>query len=358
MLYPELHFTGQVWRPPYEANSQLLQLTSGCTWHKCKFCSLYHGTPFRMSPLSEVEEDLKVIRQWQPRARRVYLTGANPFALSYNKLMDVALLLRKYLPYMVSFGMFARVTDITPKTVEELKNLHHLKLDSINIGIETAHDPTLERMNKGYHAADILEQLTKLDEAGIRYNVFYLNGLGGKGNGEASAIATADVLNKLHPCIINIVSLTIFPESQLYQEVQDGTYIEEPEIERLMEMRTLIDKLNIRVNLLGHHISLPIGIGRDFHKDVDCRLCLNAGNRRASDMIDYWTMIFQQVRKRNDFFTGPFMPVGVMWGQNYWKQFPQFLQCHIFQILAHAAIRYNNFSNSSILPMRIRGIAL
>ena len=213
-----------------------------------------------MSPLSEVEEDLKVIRQWQPRARRVYLTGANPFALSYNRLMNVALLLRKYLPHMVSFGMFARVTDIAPKSVEELKNLRHMKLDSINIGIETAHDETLDKMNKGYHASDILAQLSKLDEAGIRYNVFYLNGLGGKGNGEASAIVTADVLNRLHPCIINIVSLTIFPESQLYQEVINGTYVEEPEIERLMEMRTLIDRLKIKVNLLGHHVSNTVPI--------------------------------------------------------------------------------------------------
>ena len=260
MMYPELHFTGQVWRPPYEAHSQLLQVTSGCTWHRCKFCSLYHGTPFRMSPLTEIEADLKVIRQWQPRARRVYLTGANPFALSYGKLMAVAILLRKYLPQMVSFGMFARVTDIASKSVEELKNLRHMKLDSINIGIETAHDPTLDRMNKGYHASDILEQLSKLDEVGIRYNVFYLNGLGGKGCGEASAIATADVLNRLHPYIINIVSLTIFPESQLYQDVLDGTYAEEPEIERLIEMRTFIDRLNIKVNLLGHHISNTVPI--------------------------------------------------------------------------------------------------
>ena len=260
MMYPKLHFTGQVWRPPYEAQSQLLQLTSGCTWHKCKFCSLYHGTPFRMSPLSEVEEDLKTIRQWQPRARRVYLTGANPFALSYNKLLDVALLLRKYLPHLVSFGMFARVTDIVPKSVEELKNLHHLKLDNINIGIETAHDPTLERMNKGYRAIDILEQLSKLDVAGIRYNIFYLNGLGGKGNGIANAIATADVLNRLHPCIINIVSLTIFPESQLFREMTDGFYEEEPEIERLVEMRTLIERLTIKTNLLGHHVSNTIPI--------------------------------------------------------------------------------------------------
>lgn len=259
-MYPELHFTGQVWRPPYEAHSQLLQVTSGCTWHRCKFCSLYHGTPFRMSPLTEIEADLKVIRQWQPRARRVYLTGANPFALSYGNLMDVAILLRKYLSQMVSFGMFARVTDIASKSVEELKNLRHMKLDSINIGIETAHDSILERMNKGYHASDILEQLSKLDEAGIRYNVFYLNGLGGKGCGEASAIATADVLNRLQPYIINIVSLTIFPESQLYQEVLDGTYAEEPEIERLIEMRTFIDRLNIKVNLLGHHISNTVPI--------------------------------------------------------------------------------------------------
>jgi len=115
-------------------------------------------------------------------------------------------------------------------------------------------------MNKGYHASDILQQLSKLDEAEIRYNVFYLDGLGGKGNGEVSAIATADVLNKLHPCIINIVSLTIFPESKLYQEVLDGTYIEEPEVERLMEMRTLIDRLKIRVNLFGHHVSNTVPI--------------------------------------------------------------------------------------------------
>lgn len=260
MTYPELHFTGQVWRPPYEASSQLLQITSGCTWHKCKFCTLYHGTPFRLSPLSEVEADLKVIREWQPRARRVYLTGANPFALSYDKLMNLAILLRKYLPHLVSFGMFARVTDIMPKSVGELKNLRHMKLDGITIGMETAHDPTLKRMNKGYTASDILTQLSKLDEAGIRYNLFYLNGLGGKGKGIESAIATTGVLNKLSPCIINIVSLTIFPESQLHREVLDGTYEEEPEIERLMETRTLIDRLEIKTNILGHHISNTVPV--------------------------------------------------------------------------------------------------
>lgn len=81
-----------------------------------------------------------------------------------------------------------------------IRNLHHLKLDSINIGIETAHDPTLERMNKGYHASDILEQLSKLDESGIRYNVFYLNGLGGKEYGiceDFSSVFSLLILGRL-----------------------------------------------------------------------------------------------------------------------------------------------------------------
>lgn len=255
MLYPKLHFTGQIWRPPYEANSQLLQVTSGCAWHKCKFCTLYDGTPFRMSPLSEIEEDLRVIQDWQPRARRVYLTGANPFVMSYNRLMDIAILLRKYLPDMVSFGMFARVTDIASKSVEELRNLRHMRLDNINIGVETAHNPTLSRMNKGYRAEDILKQLSKLDEAGIRYNIVYLNGLGGKGMGLESALATAEILNRLNPFIVNIVSLTIFPESQLYQELINGEYSEEPEIERLIEVRALIENLSIRTNILSNHVS-------------------------------------------------------------------------------------------------------
>lgn len=253
-----LHFTGQVWRPPYEASSQLLQVTAGCTHNKCKFCSLYHGTKFRLSPITEVEEDLKVIQQYQPRARRVFLTGANPFALSYNRLLDLGLLIRKYLRYCESIGMFARISDIKPKTVEELKNLRHLGFDSISIGTESGDDETLARMDKGYTANDIIEQCKKLEEANIRYNFVYLTGLAGKNKGQQNAINTAMVFNQLHPFTINFVSLTVFPESKLYQEIQNGEYVEATEHERLLELKTFISNLNIETTLLGNTVSNTI----------------------------------------------------------------------------------------------------
>ena len=91
MKEPVMHFDGPVWRPPYEATSQLIQVTAGCTWHRCKFCTLYGKQRFSMSPISEIEDDLKVIPQFQPRAHRIFLTGANPFVLTVNRLTDIAL---------------------------------------------------------------------------------------------------------------------------------------------------------------------------------------------------------------------------------------------------------------------------
>lgn len=253
-----LHFNGQVWRPPYEANSQLLQVTAGCTWHRCKFCSLYNGTKFRMSPISEIEEDLKTIQRVQPRARRVFCTGANPFALSYNKLFRIAAMIRQLLCHVESIGMFARITDIMQKTENELSNLHHLKIDNITIGIESGDDDTLRYMDKGYAAKDIVEQCLKLERAGIRYNFFYLSGLAGKGKCLRNACRTIDIVNQLHPYIFGILSLTVFPDSALYEEVHNGRFTEAPERERLEEQLELVKGLNGPVNIFANHVSSPV----------------------------------------------------------------------------------------------------
>ena len=133
-----MHYTGTIWRPPYEAYSALVQVTAGCTHHKCKFCTLYEDVPFkfRMSPLSEVEEDLKEISRYYRNAKRVFFTGANPFVLSFDKLKTLAGLVKKYYPKSESIGCFARITDIKPKTTEQLKELRRLGYNSITIGVE------------------------------------------------------------------------------------------------------------------------------------------------------------------------------------------------------------------------------
>ena len=41
--------------------------------------------------------------------------------------------------------------------------------------------------------------------------------------------------------------LTVFPESRLYRETEAGTWAEESEVEKLEEVRTLVERLEIPV---------------------------------------------------------------------------------------------------------------
>ena len=247
-----MHYTGTIWRPPYEASSLLLEVTAGCTHHKCKFCTLYADLPFsfRMSPFQNIEEDLKEAQEIYRslgghEVSRTFLTGANPFVLKYEKLMKIAGLIHTYFPEMDTIGSFARVTDITLKTDEELVSLREAGYDGLTIGIETADDEALRFMNKGYLAEDILKQCERLDRAGIRYSFFYLTGISGAGRGESGARATAAVCNKLHPTLIGVNMLTVYPDSKLYGEIRQGNWKEESETEKYREVRALAEGLEI-----------------------------------------------------------------------------------------------------------------
>ena len=259
-----MHFDGTIWRPPYEAYSLLIQATAGCTHHACKFCTLYEDLPFRfrMSPLSEIEEDLREAQllytdpmmqlsarlQSLPRPpfpRRAFLTGANPFVLHPEKLGAIADMIHRYFPGIETIGCFARVTDIAPKSGEELRALRELGYDGLTIGVETGDGEALAFMNKGYGPEDIVQQARRLDEAGMTYNFFYLTGISGAGRGEEGARRSAEVFNRTHPRMIGASMLTIFPESELYREIQRGNWAEESELEKLAELKVLIERLTI-----------------------------------------------------------------------------------------------------------------
>lgn len=244
-----MHYTGTIWRPPYEVASLLIEVTAGCTHHKCKFCTLYDDLPFkfRMSPLEDIEEDLAEVQEYSRKIKRVYLTGANPFVLKFERLKEIANLIYKYIPSCESIGCFARVTDITLKSDEELKALHELGYDSITIGMETGDGKILNFMNKGYQPEEIITQSHRLDTAKIKYNYFYLAGISGAGRGKIGALETAKVCNQTHPQIIGSSMLTIYPESELFGEIQAGNWFEETELEKLEELSTLIDNLDIPV---------------------------------------------------------------------------------------------------------------
>lgn len=247
-----MHFTGRTWRPPYEASSFIVQVTSGCTHNKCRFCSLYKNECFRMSPIQEFEEDLAELRKFQPTARRIFLTGANPFVMSYENLAKRALLVHDYLVECQTIAMFSSIRDIKNKKVWQLRRLRALGINGLSIGTESGDDATLLLANKGYTAKELIEQCRKLDNVGIEYYFVYMTGLAGKGNGYRNAVNSAKVFSKVNPKFISVDSLTLFPDTELFQMAQRGEFIPAGEKERIEELQVFISNLQIRTHLFAN----------------------------------------------------------------------------------------------------------
>lgn len=266
-----MHYTGTIWRPPYEAYSLLIQVTAGCTHHSCKFCTLYEDLPFKfkLSSFSEVEQDLAEASKYYHKVPRIFFTGANPFVLNTEKLKELAKMVKEYYPKYETIGCFARITDITPKTVEELRELRALGYDGITIGVETGDDEMLAFMNKGFQSKDTIEQCKKLEAANISYNFFYLTGISGAGRAEIGAKETAKVFNQLHPRIIESSMLTIYKNSELYEEIQKGNWREESEIEKLIELKILIENLKITTRIVTDGASNLIQVRGNLPKDKE-----------------------------------------------------------------------------------------
>lgn len=249
-----MHFTGTIWRPPYEAESALLQVTSGCTHHRCRFCALYPN-PFRLSPMEEIVADIEELARTRPCAERVWITGANPFGIGEGRLEPILRTVRERLPRVESIGGFVRIGDLRHKSDADLDLWASLGVDGLTIGVESGHDPSLAFMDKGHTAADIIEQCERLDHAGIGYHFFYLAGMAGAGMCVEAARASADVFNMTSPKTIGVLSMTLFPASRLAEDVKAGRFAPAGEAELIEEVRELASLLDAECLFSTAHVS-------------------------------------------------------------------------------------------------------
>ena len=113
-----MHFTTGINRPPYEANSGFLQVTSGCSHKACTFCGYFQQCAFKLSPMSEIAADVKEIPLYFGAPERIFLQSADAFAASCDTLMQTAYLIHKHVPSVKTIGGYARIDNFVDKTVE------------------------------------------------------------------------------------------------------------------------------------------------------------------------------------------------------------------------------------------------
>ncbi len=265
-----MHYTETVYRPAFEGDVPLLQVTTGCSYNKCSFCSMYRDTPFRASPMEEVEEDLQELRETYDYMPRLFLVNGDPFALSTDRLARIGERICDRFPEIETISCFAHIPNVYNKSVEDLKLLRSLHFNQPNFGVESGLDTALHMFHKGYNVQDVYEQLGKLNEAGMQFSMNLILGSQGYGRYQELAAANAKLLNTLQPYLFFTTTLYSMPGCALYETMTLGEFEENCLSQLIAEEIELLSQLELKDTIFwGLHPSNPIPFDGHFPEDKD-----------------------------------------------------------------------------------------
>ncbi len=240
-----MKYTGQIYRPPFEVYSYLLPVTEGCSYNKCRFCSLYRGINFRLLTLEEISARLSKLGENSRGIERVYLVGADPLTLSINLLEQIIALVKNFLPEVKVISMNATVKNIKSKGERNLRRLKDLGVNDLYVEIECGLDDVLKNFKKGNTVTAAREQCLRLKFHGISYTALIKLGMAGAGRGGECALATAELLNEIAPDKIFVDVLTNFPDAKLFEDIKTEKFIPARAKEMLIEEKILLENLNL-----------------------------------------------------------------------------------------------------------------
>jgi radical SAM superfamily enzyme YgiQ (UPF0313 family) len=266
---------GAIFRPPSEAASLLLQVTVGCSHHRCTFCDMYRDKRFAAKPFATVRADLEEAAAFGPGFDRVFLCDGDALILSTARLLRILEAIRALLPWVKRVGTYGDSRSVLAKSTDELRALRDAGLGIVYHGVESGDDETLARIDKGGTAADCVETARRLRAAGIRHSAIVLLGIGGVARSREHAEATARLLAAMDPSYVGALTTTVLPGTPLAEEQRAGRFVLPDRFAILGELRTLVaDGRFTNCRFSANHASNHLPITGRLPRDRDALLAL------------------------------------------------------------------------------------
>ena len=269
-MHRNMQYEGNVIRPPSEAHSIILQVTTGCSHNTCTFCGAYKDKPFRIREEALILADLAFAAKYCQRQNTVFLADGNALAIPQEKLVQLMSLIRKKLPHIRRISLYANSQDIVSRSLDDLLNLKELGLGRIYMGLESGHDSILKMIGKGVDSKKMIRAGRLAREAGLFLSVTVLLGIGGMLYSNAHAIATASVLNEMKPSQIAVLTLMILDDTPLGRQYKNGQFQLPDRNTLFTELRTLLTHLgSFRTQFQSNHASNYFTLDGRLPKDKD-----------------------------------------------------------------------------------------
>lgn len=219
-----MDYEGTIYRPPSEAYSLLLQVTTGCSHNKCTFCGNYSDKKFKIKSLDIIKKDLQEARAYGP-IEKVFLCDGDALIIPQARLEEMLRLINDYIPSVQRIGTYGNAKSILKKSVEDLKKLKKLGLKIIYLGVETGNVELLKTIKKGATYEQLVEASQRVKEAGILLSATVILGLGGIEKSIEHALDTARILTDIDPDYVGALTLMLVPGTEIYNDYKAGKFV-------------------------------------------------------------------------------------------------------------------------------------
>ncbi len=265
-----MNYEGMVYRPPSEAYSLIVQATVGCSHNNCTFCSMYKKDKFKIKSLDLIKEDLLEARQFYREVKRIFIADGDALAMKHEDLVEVCRTINELFPECERIGIYGSPNSILRKSLEELKELKDLGIGIVYLGVESGNKEILKNIKKGVTREEMVEAGKKIKESGIKLSITLISGIGGRKLTKDHALDSAKIINEIEPDYAGLLTLMVMPGTELYEDVEAGSFELLDPREVLLETRLMVENIGASgVVFRSNHASNYIQLAGTFMEDKD-----------------------------------------------------------------------------------------
>ncbi len=223
----------------------ILQVTIGCSWNRCTFCTAFDGKEFREKTIDDIKKDVEKVYPYYRDIDRIFLADANALCMGTEELVAIMEYLHSRFHNLHRITLYGGPIDIHKKTVEDLKRLKEAGLHMIYLGLESGSEEVLKRVCKGATPEMMIEGGRKVKEAGIELSVMVILGLGGQEFSREHAEASAKVLSAMDPEYAAALTLLLEPGAEIMKDIEEGRMTLITPEQSLNEIKTIIERMDV-----------------------------------------------------------------------------------------------------------------
>jgi len=269
-----LNYHMPLYRPPSEGkNSLIFQVTLGCSFNQCSFCSMYRSKTFEIRPWDDLKSEIDLMAKQYPWVDRIFLADGDALVCPTDYLVQVLDYLYEVFPNLDRVTTYALPNNLKRKTLAELEQIHRHGLSMIYYGIESGSADILRRITKGGTPDSMIEGLNKAKDAGLKISGTVILGLGGTERWKDHIDGTADLINRTQLDYVSTLQLVIDP--RLATEFKGkwcksgGNFYQQDDQGLLQEQIRLVEKIepSIPVTFRSNHASNALPLAGELPQD-------------------------------------------------------------------------------------------